>query len=69
MARYTEKQRETAYRIYVTDCFYLQGQGMSPSIRFDDWINKKPQIADDRSGEEIILDVMSRNGLTFRKGE
>lgn len=53
-----------AYRVYVTDCLFYQGQNQRLTTRFVDLLNKK---VDNRSGDEIVLDVMSKAGLRFKE--
>jgi hypothetical protein len=59
LARYASTQREEAYRYYVTDGFYLQGQGKAFGERFCNLIKPK----DNRSGDEIAADVIERLNL------
>lgn len=51
---------EEAYRIYVTDVALglLKGFGSDMSARYYDIIH--PPKQDERSGEEIALDILSR---------
>lgn len=53
-----------AYRIYVTDCIFYQGQNQHLTSRFIDLINKK---VDNRSGDEIAIDVIKKAGLRFKE--
>lgn len=70
VARHKAKERETAYRIYITDgikCIaentarYVGGQHLTK--RYIDIIDPKPE--DERSGDEIAADVITRLGLKF----
>lgn len=67
VARFQTEQRETAYRIYVTDMLYLHGQNKTSSVRFEEIIKRKD--ADNRTGDEIADDVINRAGLTLINGE
>jgi hypothetical protein len=53
-----------AYRIYVTDSLFYQAQNQHLTARYVDLLNKK---VDNRSGDEIVLDVMSKAGLRFKE--
>lgn len=65
VARYNEYRRETAYRVYVTDCLRRMAVfcGADKSLpRYADTL--KPQKpADTRSGDEILADIVNRAGL------
>lgn len=68
-ARYQSAQREMAYRIYISDCIRMitesvAGFGSGPYMckRFYDMINSKK--TDARSGEEIVVDVLTRMGVS-----
>lgn len=61
-AKYADYQREAAYRIYVTDSLYLQGQGKAFSRRYSDLI--KPAAIDTRTGDEIAEDIIKKLGIT-----
>jgi len=74
-ARWKEKQRDDAYRIYITDALMAIsnntmtfGGGSSISVRFADLIYRKQ---DTRTGDEVAADVIKRAGLTLagRKDE
>lgn len=64
MARYTEKQRETAYRIYITDCYFLQGQNKVPSVRFHDLLYP-PMEYTEEDGDEIVQELIKKLDLKF----
>ena len=72
IARYKAEQREMAYRIFVTDCLRittentaaLSKEGSYVSKRYYDIINPPP--VDDRTGDEIVLDIISRAGLEVK---
>lgn len=63
-ARLEKEQRDEAYRIFVCDSLQLMPQNKYISKRYSDLINKdkEPQ----KSGDEIVLDIMSRAGLKWR---
>ena len=68
IARYQSKQRDFAYRIYVTDCLRIisentakMGGGSYITAKFADIINPMP--VDNRTGEEIASDIIKRAGI------
>ena len=68
MARYQSQQRDLVYRIYVTDCLRIisentakMGGGSYITAKFVDIINPKP--VDNRTGEEIAVDIIKRAGI------
>lgn len=60
-AKRIEQQETYAYRIYITDSLFYQAQQQRLTSRYVDII--KPQKIDNRSGDEIALDVIERLGL------
>lgn len=59
-ARLEEEDREEAYRIYVTRSLQLIPQsGYIPETYYDITHNK----IDNRTGDDIVLDIMQRAGL------
>lgn len=54
-----------AYRIYMTDSFYLQGQGKAFNERWCDLINPDRIEEESKSAEEIAMEVMANAGLKF----
>lgn len=66
-AHINQQERETAYRIYVTDCLRIisqsaaesakmaGGEGKYITARFADFLHPKPE--ETRTGEEIIADL------------
>ncbi len=72
VSRYKHKQEEKQFRAYLTDVLmYMNNSianrfgGMVISKRYIDL--NKPE--DNRSGDEIAVDVMQRAGLTFANKE
>ena len=68
MARYKSQQRDLAYRIYVSDCLRIISEntakicgGSYITAKLADIINPKP--VDDRTGEEIAVDIINRAGI------
>lgn len=56
--------RDRAYRFYVTDALSLAPQNKYISQRYADMI--KPHKIDNRSGDEIAMDIISRHGLKVK---
>lgn len=61
MAKYSEQERELAYKIYVTDSLMYAPQMMHKVDRYCDLI--MPKKIDTRSAEEIIDDIIAKGGL------
>ena len=71
MARFNEKARNDAYRIYVTDALRFVAEntaryagGSYIKARYSDMIEPKKQ--DNRTCEEITADVVARCGLVVK---
>ena len=68
IARYQSQQRDSAYRIYVTDCLRIASENTAKMVggsyitaKFADIINPKP--VDNRTGEEIAANIIKRAGI------
>ena len=57
------EDEEYSYRAYVTDTLRLQGENQYPTARWMEII--EPKLADDRTGDEIALEVIRGAGLTL----
>ncbi len=73
-ARFNQNQRETAYRIYVTDCLRMMtentanfAKGSYVQRRYADFL--KTPARDTRTGEQIAADVIEKAGLVVIKRE
>lgn len=62
-ARIDEYNREEAYRIYVTKSLQLIPQNKHLTKDYGEIM--KPQKIDQRSGDEIAIDIMRKAGLKF----
>lgn len=62
-ARIDDFNREEAYRFYVTKSLQLVPQNKYISTSYEDVL--KPKKIDNRSGDEIAIDIMERAGLKF----
>lgn len=74
-SRLKEKQREIAYRIYVTDALKIlttntarMAGGSELTVRYHDAV-MNAEHPDDRSGDEVALDVILRAGLRLKQDE
>lgn len=66
VARYNSIQREEAYRIYISDTLYHQGRQECLTKRYADIIGLGHEETDERSGNEIAEDIISRMGLKVK---
>lgn len=62
-ARFESFVRDEAYRIYVTRSLQLAPQNQYLTASYADIVQKK--YADERSGDEIAMDIITRAGLSF----
>ena len=62
LARLEQRTVEKAFRTYIADSFYFQGQSPPKvlGIRFDDWL--APQPEETRTADEIISKIKSGLG-------
>ena len=63
VAEYNKKVERRLYRCYTSDMLkaVVEGLGATVDSRFADLLENKPQ--DERTGDEIALDVIKRAGL------
>ena len=67
MSKATQQAKDTAYRVYVTDCLKLIAENtgnISLKSRYYDII--QPKKADNRTGDEIVADIIKRAGLVVK---
>ena len=71
MARLNEREKTEAYRIYVTDALRVVAEntarfasGNYIKARYADMIEPKKQ--DNRTGDEIVADIIKRAGLVVK---
>lgn len=57
--------RDEAYRFYITKSLQLVPQNKYISLSFNDIINKRN--INNKSGDEIVLDIFNRAGLKFEE--
>ena len=68
MARYSQYQRDVAYRVFVSDCLRIMTEntakysgGSYVKHRYADIM--KPRRVDNRTAEQIVADVVKLAGL------
>lgn len=66
IARFNQKDRDEAYRIYVTKSLQLIPQNQCLKVDYYDIIHKKTET-DTRSGDDIVKDIMALAGLRFEE--
>ena len=67
MSKATQQAKDTAYRVYVTDCLKLIAENtknIALKLRYYDII--QPKKADTRTGDEIVADIIKRAGLVVK---
>lgn len=67
MSKANQQSKDTAYRVYVTDCLKLIAENtgnISLKLRYYDII--QPKKADTRTGDEIVADIIKRAGLVVK---
>ena len=72
MSKVNQQAKDTAYRVYVTDCMKLISEntanishGQYMKARYYDII--RPAKADIRTGDEIVEDIIKRAGLVVKE--
>ena len=67
MSKANQQAKDTAYRVYVTDCLKLIAENtgnISLKLRYYDIIHQKK--VDTRTGDEIVADIIKRAGLVVK---
>ena len=67
MSKANQQAKDTAYRVYVTDCLKLIAENtgnISLKLRYYDII--QPKKMDTRTGDEIVADIIKRAGLVVK---
>lgn len=67
MSKANQQAKDTAYRVYVTDCLKLIAENsgnISLKLRYYDIINPKKE--ETRTGDEIVADIIKRAGLVVK---
>ena len=72
MSKVGQQAKDTAYRVYVTDCLKLIAEntanisrGQYMKARYYDIIH--PAKVDTRTGDEIVEDIIKRAGLVVKE--
>ena len=65
VARLQEYSREMTYRFYVANSLQNIPQNKYATTSLYDLLYNEDDINDDRTGEEIALDIIQRAGLIF----
>lgn len=63
MSRYEKTQKDLAYRFYITDGIYAQGNDQHLTNRFADLLSGIGK--EEKDGDEIASDIIGRLGLHF----
>lgn len=63
-AKYDSYNDTLTYRTYIAETLYQYTRGNGLNVHLMDVIHPKP--VDNRSGDEIALDVISKAGLTLQ---
>ena len=61
MSKYKMYEEELAYRVYIADSLFYSADNKKLVKRYSDVI--RPAPVDNRTGDEIALDVINRLGL------
>ena len=71
MSKVNQQAKDTAYRVYITDCLKLIAEntanisrGQYMKSRYYDII--RPEKVDTRTGDEIVEDIIKRAGLVVK---
>lgn len=70
-ARYEIYRREEAYRFYVADSLFYQGQGKALGLKYGELLDKleHPLMSQPVDGDEIVIDIMTKYGLRFEDND
>ena len=66
MARLKEYEREREYQNYMTDSIYYYAHNQAFQMRFADMIDPVKVAERNKSGDEIVADVVNNAGLILR---
>lgn len=61
IAKYNSHVEDEIFRNYMASILYWQGQGKTLTVTYEEYRHPKP--VDDRTGDEIALDVINKLGL------
>ena len=64
-AKCREDDEQFSYRAYIAEALRLQGEGQGRHLT-ERWMDiVEPKQADNRTGDEIVLEVMKGAGLVY----
>lgn len=66
MARLEDTSNEAAYRYYVTDSIYHYTHNQALNLRFVEMMDKEKMAQRNKSGDEIVADMVKNAGITLR---
>jgi hypothetical protein len=67
-AREAEQRAQMKYKLYVADSLFYSQQNMRLAERFSDILNKKRKEMQEKTGDEIVQDIITKHGFKFKKG-
>lgn len=66
IARYKDYQSTMAYRIYVCDGLYAQGQDQMLTTTFTEYLQRLKQPVNNKTGDEVAAEVISKCDLKVK---
>ena len=67
-AREAEKVERKAYQYYISDSLFYAGQQMRLADRFSDLLEKTKNREPEKTGDQIVEEMLKKNGFKFKKG-
>lgn len=61
IAKFNSHVEDDMFRTYMASILYWQGQGKTLTVTYDEF--KHPKPVDNRTGDEIAVDIISKLGL------
>jgi hypothetical protein len=61
IAKFNSHVEDEMFRTYMASILYWQGQGKTLTVTYDEF--KHPKPVDNRTGDEIAVDIISKLGL------
>ena len=66
VARLEETSNEATYRNYLTDSIYYYAHNQVMSMRYADLINPKKAKQRNKTGDEVVADLVKNAGIVLR---
>lgn len=66
VARYTKERVTETFMNYVADGIWLSANGKMFQTKYSELVNGNNDI-DNRTGDDIVLDVFAKCGLSFKE--